>query len=56
MAKNRNKKNKAKKGAGGVAAMDTSEGGPVASTAAAAPQRNLPPFSALLIGVCFFDS
>uniref|UniRef100_K3ZYK5 Uncharacterized protein n=1 Tax=Setaria italica TaxID=4555 RepID=K3ZYK5_SETIT len=38
MAKNRNKKNKAKKGAGGVAAMDTSEGGPVASTTASAPQ------------------
>ncbi|KAG2646137.1 uncharacterized protein LOC120691503 isoform X2 [Panicum virgatum] len=38
MAKNRNKKNKAKKGGGGVATMDTSEGGPVASTPAEAPQ------------------
>ncbi|XP_039796527.1 uncharacterized protein LOC120661681 isoform X1 [Panicum virgatum] len=38
MAKNRNKKNKAKKGGGGVAAMDTSEGGPVASTPAEAPE------------------
>ncbi|XP_066395031.1 uncharacterized protein [Miscanthus floridulus] len=37
MAKNRNKKNKAKK-SGGVAAMDTSEGGPATSTAADAPQ------------------
>ncbi|XP_015695037.1 uncharacterized protein LOC102718290 [Oryza brachyantha] len=38
MAKNR--KNKGKKGGGGsgVAAMDTSEGTPVASTAAAAPE------------------
>ena len=41
MAKNRNKKNKAKK-SGGVAAMDTSEGGPATSTAADAPQRNSP--------------
>ncbi|KAF8664482.1 hypothetical protein HU200_054657 [Digitaria exilis] len=38
MAKNRNKKNKANKGGGGAAAMDTTEGGPVASTAAEAPQ------------------
>ena len=44
MAKNRNKKNKAKKGGGGVAAMDTSEGGPVASTPAEAPERKFPPF------------
>ena len=50
MAKNRNKKNKAKKGGGGVATMDTSEGGPVASTPAEAPQRNPPPFSFLLGG------
>ncbi|EER97378.1 hypothetical protein BDA96_02G355600 [Sorghum bicolor] len=37
MAKNRNKKNKAKK-SGGAAAMDTSEGGPATSTATDAPQ------------------
>ncbi|CAD6223490.1 unnamed protein product [Miscanthus lutarioriparius] len=37
MAKNRNKKNKAKK-SGGVAAMDISEGGPATSTATDAPQ------------------
>ncbi|CAN6199444.1 unnamed protein product [Urochloa humidicola] len=56
MAKNRNKKNKAKKGAGGVAAMDTSDGGPVASTAAAAPQPmdtsegNLPSSTSMALG------
>ncbi|KAF0906005.1 hypothetical protein E2562_009022 [Oryza meyeriana var. granulata] len=38
MAKNRNKKNKAKKGGGGVAAMDTSEGAPAASIAVGAPE------------------
>ncbi|KAK3125375.1 hypothetical protein QOZ80_7BG0604020 [Eleusine coracana subsp. coracana] len=37
MAKNRNKKNKAKTG-GGPAAMDTSEGAPVASSAAESTQ------------------
>ncbi|XP_023157304.1 uncharacterized protein [Zea mays] len=36
MAKNRNKKNRAK--SGGLAAMDTSEGGPATSTAADVPQ------------------
>ncbi|CAN6219240.1 unnamed protein product, partial [Urochloa humidicola] len=56
MAKNRNKKNNAKKGAGGVAAMDTSDGGPVASTAAAAPQPmdtsegNLPSSTSMALG------
>lgn len=40
MAKNRNKKSK-KCGGGGVAAMDTSEGAPAASTAVGAPERNL---------------
>uniref|UniRef100_A0A0D9X0C1 Uncharacterized protein n=1 Tax=Leersia perrieri TaxID=77586 RepID=A0A0D9X0C1_9ORYZ len=38
MAKNRNKKNKAKKGGGGIAAMDTSEGAPAASTQLGAPE------------------
>ncbi|BAT02151.1 uncharacterized protein [Oryza sativa Japonica Group] len=37
MAKNRNKKSK-KCGGGGVAAMDTSEGAPAASTAVGAPE------------------
>ncbi|XP_008647372.1 uncharacterized protein [Zea mays] len=36
MAKNRNKKNRAK--SGGLATMDTSEGGPATSTAADVPQ------------------
>ncbi|CAL5083509.1 unnamed protein product [Urochloa decumbens] len=54
MAKNRNKKNKAKKGGGD--AMDTSEGGPVASTTAAAPQPmdtsegNLPLSTSMALG------
>ena len=51
MAKNRNKKNKAKK-SGGVAAMDTSEGGPATSTATDAPQRNFPCQFLLFLG-CF---
>ncbi|CAL5086117.1 unnamed protein product [Urochloa decumbens] len=56
MAKNRNKKNKTKKGGGDVAAMDTSEGGPVASTTAAAPQPmdtsegNLPLSTSMALG------
>uniref|UniRef100_A0A0E0LM80 Uncharacterized protein n=1 Tax=Oryza punctata TaxID=4537 RepID=A0A0E0LM80_ORYPU len=37
MAKNRNKKSK-KGGGGGVAAMDTSEGAPAASTSVGAPE------------------
>lgn len=49
MAKNRNKKNSAKK-SGGIAAMDTSEGGPATSTATDAPQRNFP-----LKFILFFD-
>lgn len=51
MAKNRNKKNKAKR-SGSVAAMDTSEGGPATSAAGDAPQRNFP-FEFLLFFGCF---
>jgi hypothetical protein len=54
MAKNRNKKNRAK--SGGLAAMDTSEGGPATSTAADVPQRTFPlPISFISYG-CFLCS
>lgn len=52
MAKNRNKKNKAKK-SGGVTAMDTSEGGPATSTTADAPQRNFPLSISFIFGGVF---
>jgi hypothetical protein len=53
MAKNRNKKNRAK--SGGLAAMDISEGGPATSTAADVPQRTSPlSFSFIFVRVFFF--
>lgn len=55
MAKNRNKKNRAK--SGGLAAMDTSEGGPATSTAADVPQRTSPlSFSFIFVRVFFLCS
>jgi hypothetical protein len=54
MAKNRNKKNRAK--SGGLAAMDTSEGGPATSTAADVPQRTFPLSISFISYGCFLCS